>query len=859
MKAEMESPVTFSQWLRQRRSALKLTREQLAQRVGCSVSALRKIEDGERRPSRQIAELLANALDLPPADRPAFFKVARGELSLNRLPSPQLHSGGEAVAVSVPPRVNVPILPTPLIGRQRALAELDRLLCDPQCRLLTLVGPGGIGKTHLAIEAASQFREAFTAGVYFVSLTPLNSSDFIVPAIADAISFAFSGPADPQAQLFNYLREKQLLLVLDNFEHLLARQGAEVIADLLQHAPDVKLLITSCETLNLQGEWVFEVEGLPIPEDPVADEAQGAGAVELFVQRARRANVRFNATPQDYPAIIRICRLVAGMPLGIELAAAWVRTLSCGEIVQELERGLDFLAVSARDLPARHRSMRAVFEHSWELLTDEEQRVLCGLAAFQGGFRREAAEQVAGGSLSLLSALVAKSLLRRAVAGRYDLHEVIRQYALSYLANDPRYPETYDRHCDYYLGLVRDRENALKSAAQQEAVRELMSEMDNVRAAWAWAITRGKFTAIGQAVRSLGWFFEVTGLPREGIEQFGVLVQALKANAHNQTWPEVIGLAQAQQGLLFFRRGQFGHAQSVLEESLASLRPLSEPALLTDALVYLGIIMYLNGDLDRAQSLMEEGLACAQARGDQWLAAYARYNQGYLAGLAGHYIEGYEQMLAGLATWRSLGDPHSISLGLNFLVPTLIKLGHYEEAKTFMQESLELCALTGNRWGMGTAYRFWGVTNMAQGDFSEALALLHKSLEVFQGFTTGWDIARTLSYLGETTLLMGNLPEAREIYMEALHLSIEAKAIPVALDVLVGLAQLYARTDESEQALELSYHVWNHPASTQEARDRAHQLLEELEAHLTPLQIEAAQARAQAGRFEAIPGEPLES
>src|SRR5512143_2346170 len=390
---------TFGEWLRQQRSLRRLTRVEFASRVGCSVSALQKIEDGERRPSNQIAELMANCLNIPPGERSTFVRVARGELNLERL-SPELKPAAAAPQV----RVNLPVLPTPLIGRQREVEELSQLLVDPQCRLLTLVGPGGIGKTRLAIEAAARLPAAFADGVYFVPLASVITARFIVPLIADALGFAFQSttPADPKTQLFRYLKGKQVLLLTDNLEHLLTEPGIEVLTELLANTPQVKLLATSREPAGLQGEWVFEVQGLPIPDSRYAEGSAQNTGVELFLQRARRAHVGFTARPQDYPAIVRICQLVDGMPLGIELAAAWVRTLDCAEIAREIERGLDFLSVTTRDLPARHRSMRAVFDHSWRLLSPEDQTVLLRLSVFRGGFKREAAEQVAGATLAVL-------------------------------------------------------------------------------------------------------------------------------------------------------------------------------------------------------------------------------------------------------------------------------------------------------------------------------------------------------------------------------------------------------------------------------------------------------------------------
>src|SRR5512135_1491354 len=442
---------TFGEWLRQQRSLRRLTREEFASRVGCSVSALQKIEYGERRPSAQIAELLANCLDIPPDERSTFVRVARGELRVDRLsPESKPVTGTNITA----PKTNLPVIPTPLIGRGREVAELSQLLRDPQCRLLTLVGPGGIGKTRLAIETAAHLQAVFADGVYFVPLASVNTARFIVPVIADAIGFTFASadPADPKTQLFSFLQEKQALLLADNLEHLLAEPDIAVLAELQANAPQVKLLATSREPLGLQAEWVFEVQGLPMPKNTYAEGSAQDTSVELFLQRARRAQVGYRFTVQDYPSILRICQLVDGNPLGIELAAVWVRTLTCDEIAQEIQRGMDFLSVSARDMPARHRSMRAVFDHSWKLLTAEERGVLLRLSVFRGGFRREAAEQVAGAELSVLSTLVTKSLIRRSGTGRYDLHEVIQQFAVEQFAGHAdEQSAAQARHGRYYL------------------------------------------------------------------------------------------------------------------------------------------------------------------------------------------------------------------------------------------------------------------------------------------------------------------------------------------------------------------------------------------------------------------------
>ncbi len=848
----MDFPNYFGEWLKLRRRALDLTQAELAERAGYSVFALRKIESGERRPSKQLAGQLAQALEIPTEDRLTFIRVARGELNLKRLPSPSPvpATGFNRAPTPIAPLINLPVTPTLLVGREPELASLSQLLRNPQCRLVTIIGPGGIGKTRLGVEIASRYQGLFCDGVCFVSLASLDASAFLVPTIADALDYSFQGQVEPRVQLLNYLHSKQMLLVLDNVEHLL--DGVGLFVEILECAPGVKLLVTSRERLNLKSEWVFEIQGLPVPPRLQDERAEEYSSVALFVQSAQRAQVGFELCAEEWGHVVRICQMVEGMPLGIELAAAWVPMLTCGEIAEEIGRGLDFLTTSMRDVPSRQRSLRATFDHSWSLLSAEERGVLSRLAIFQGGFRREAAEQVVGASLPSLLALVSKSLLRHKESGRYDLHEVVRQYALSHLANDPQHEITHDRHCDYYLSLLRDREKALQSAAQREALRELTDEIDNLRAAWSWAVKREKFLSIGSALRCFGWLYEMRGWFGEGVQQVELVVQVLRARSEEDGQQEVLGQALAQQGLLLFRQGQFSRAQKLFEESLTILRPFDDPALLLDPLIFSGIIMFLNGEYDRSQSLTEDCLACARAVDDRWFEAYALYSLGANASYIGHYGEAYEQMHAGLAMWRELGDSRYTALGLNWISPTAIKLGRYEQAQAFLQESLILCKQVGDRWGLGTAYRHLGLLALAKGDIAEAQALIQKSLDTFAGFLIGWDVVHSLVYLGEAAAAAGDRPEARRIYQDALHMAMEAQATSLMLDTLARWAELQAQAGEAAQAFALSLKVLDHTASTQEAKDRASWLIARAETLLTAQQIEAARAWASTLSLETI-------
>jgi predicted ATPase/DNA-binding XRE family transcriptional regulator len=830
--------VSFGDWVQVRRLALDMTREELARGVGCSVSALRKIEGDERRPSRQLAELLADCLRIPGDACEAFLQVARGLQPLERLAM----ALGDAIPTPLPPPANLPQSATPFVGREAELAALNRLLHTPQSRLVTIIGPGGVGKTRLALAVAANQAAHFGDGVYFVSLAGLATPQFIPEAVADALGFVFSGPIEPQAQLLNYLAPKRLLLMLDNVEHLLA--GVELLAEMMQRAPAIKLLATSRERLNLTGEWVFDLQGLPVPPPGQIEEAEAYSGVTLFVQAARRVRADYALTAEELAAVARICRLVEGMPLALELAAAWTRLLNCAEIATEIERGLDFLRSTMRDAPARQHSLRATFDYSWNLLPAAEQRVLSQLAVFQGGFTREAATQVAGATLPDLLSLVSKSLLRRAVDGRFDLHQIIRQYALLHLNDETTGAAARVRHSDYYLALLHRQEPFLRNAAQRETIRTLVDEIDNIRAAWDCAAAQQKFATIGPAVKGFGTLFELQEWLPEGVAKLEMVVQAIRAQTAVDERQIVLGEALAQQALLFFRWGRFDDAIGLLQESLALLRPFDDPALLCHPLVYCGTITHLNGDLEQAHELLTEAMACATAAGNHWFAAWAGFNLGYLASLRGEYEQGYRQMGLYLALWRAIGDPRAIALGINYISPTLVKLGYYAEARAVLEESVTLCRELGNRWGLGTAYRFLGVVALAQNEPAEAEAFLRQSLDVFNEFVTGWDIARSLTYLGDAKLALGDLPAAESIFKEALHLSIEARAVPLVLDALAGFAELAQQAGRHEQALELASFVLAHSASPQSTKERTERITQAVTEALSAEAFRTIQARA---------------
>ncbi|MBL8056747.1 MAG: AAA family ATPase, partial [Anaerolineales bacterium] len=337
---------------------------------------------------------------------------------------PSTPAPGRAPALAPAPE---PLPPAPaFVGRERELAEIAARLAEPACRLLTLVGPGGVGKTRLARQAAAAHRDLYPDGAAFVPLAAAGGPEAILAAVAGALNFTFYGRERPRQQVLDYLREKRVLLVLDNFEHLTAH--VDLVDDLLTAAPGLRLIVTSRERLRVPGEWLLEVDGLPFPAEAEAPDAEAYGAVQLFLQTARRLYSRTTFT-DELPAIARLCRLVDGLPLAIEMAAAWVRALPAAEIARQVEQNLALFARPLPHMPERQHSVRAVFEQSWSLLSEAEQRVLRRLSVFRGGFQKEAAERVAAAPLALLLSLTDKSLVRRRPDGRFEMHELLRQYA----------------------------------------------------------------------------------------------------------------------------------------------------------------------------------------------------------------------------------------------------------------------------------------------------------------------------------------------------------------------------------------------------------------------------------------------
>ena len=687
----------------------------------------------------------------------------------SHLATPETASA-EPLAVPLLPPSNLPHPPTPFIGRTAERAQIGAWLANDDCRLISLIGGGGMGKTRLAIQAAQENGRP----AYFVPLEGVETADLLLPTIAHALQFAPHTHHTHAAQLHHFLRGKPLLLVLDNFEHL-AQTGAEWVSELLHHAPDLKLLVTSRERLQIRGEWVIELYGLDVPTTLTADPAQFS-AGQLFAQALSRVRAGKPPSPADWPAICAICQQVQGMPLGLELAASWGSVMSCADIAAEIQANLDFLASSYRDLPPRHRSLRAVFGHSWALLTAEEQKVFGRLAVFRGDFDRQAAQAIAGATLPLLHALSNKSLLRQTAEGRYAIHPLLRQYAREQLAqHGAEEAQVREKHGRYYLRFLQQQLPALKQGHQQpEALQRTTQEMENWRAAWRWAVETYEMASLLATAEPLSFFLSITGRASEGRESMGLALAMLdeaQPTADHTLHAYLLGLRARFDYLL----GYPERARPQFRRSLARLRESGRSALLA-LISLLAIEANLTSDEDRPAQLYGASMAYFEQMDDPWgiASSHMRFvTHLRLIGATDTYGQQKTLLQHALAIREEIGDQRGVANTLNFLCSLAYERGDYEEARQHASRSLALHHALGNALGRAQSLSHLGQVAGTLGDYEQALQHYEASLVLFRQYGNARDVAVCLDSVGYVSFLREDYETAARRYKESFHISRE--------------------------------------------------------------------------------------
>ncbi len=791
----MDLPTSFGYWVRRRRKALDLTQVDLAQRVGCAKVTIQKIEADERRPSAQIAELLAEHLHIPPAERSTFLQRARGELAVDQLPesapdgghipNPPAMVATDAPAVRPPTaaptrRSHLPTQPTPLVGRVRELADLARLLDEPHIRLISITGPGGMGKTRLAIALAERLftTERYLDGVYFVALAPLNAPEQIVPALAEALDFPLDAGKQrvrsPRQQVLDYLREKRLLLVLDNVEHLLGNAdagagAADLIAALLAAAPRVAIVATSRERLKLREEHRYPLGGLDMPG---TEAPSSYSAVALFVQRARSLRPDFVPEEDDLSVVAQICRLVDGMPLAIELAAGWVDTLAPSDIAAEIEHGLDLLATELHDVPARHRSMRAVFDTSYQRLSTAEQAVFTRLSIFRGGGTFQALQAITRAILPQLQALIGASLLSYdAGRGRYTLHELLWQYRLEKLAAAPGDElRTRDQHAAYYCAFVQHHGAELSGFDQQAALAALDAERENMRAAWAWAAKGARVDLLARAVDGLGYFYEWHAYFDDGEQAYHNAAAQLEAQLANGETIRVLAMIRAWQGNFRRLQGDIAGAEQLLRQSLALLErsPAAYDTRAERAFVLLQLgLVASEGPLEDARHYLEASLTLYQALGRRWEASHVLLWLGDLARYQGAFAEARHHFRASLAIRTACGDRRGVAEVLIWDSHVAADIGQVDKAEALARQSYALQEEPGDSANRAFGLGELAIMLMYAGKYDEACSVLRQSLDLYQNLGNRAMSVYAQSWLAVAFLATGQYETARTLSQQA--------------------------------------------------------------------------------------------
>ncbi|HSB66189.1 MAG TPA: BTAD domain-containing putative transcriptional regulator, partial [Anaerolineales bacterium] len=693
-------------------------------------------------------KILADELDVEPSaeTRELYEQIKLGNF--------EIHTHQIRSLPSLPVN-NLPVQLTPFIGREAELNQLAEILADPECRCLTLVGPGGIGKTRLAMQVASNYLDKFAQGVAFVPLASVGSGAGILPTIMNAVNFSPFGPGDPKTYLLDYLSEKQMLIVMDNVEQLLNDKNqpstmTQIVTDILQTAPKIKLLVTTREALNMQQEYIYAVTGLVFPDTTQKDRFDEFDAVKLFIQRSRRVVPQFTPNPENQVDIAQICRLVEGMPLAIELAATWMRVLSPSEIAVEIVSSLDILSTTVRDLPERHRNIRAVFDHSWQMLSADEQQVLSMLSVFRGGFSRQAAEQVTGASLTVLSTLVNRTMLRLASAGRYDLHELVRQYCAAKLAVNPQAKlNTQTRHYAYYLAMADQANQELQGRNQLDWLSRLEQDHDNLQVALEWSLD-GPEDEPGNDERALllasdlRWFWRMRGHFHEGCKWLELALQRYPLFKTEARARALLGLALLRNGL-----GDLSNARLPAEESVTIFRELGENGFFAEALMIEGLTLLWQGEAALGRSRTREALTLYRKIGDRWGEAQALYR-------LGSYLADYS------------GDPKGRSM--------------LEESTTILEALHEKYLYTSVLISLG-------IVELSQGNYVAALPRFERGLSAAKEIRHPWGIADALTNLGCLYRIKADYVRAQDYFEEALKVYQEQGRNIWQTDVLCAMAE----------------------------------------------------------------------
>jgi predicted ATPase/DNA-binding SARP family transcriptional activator/Tfp pilus assembly protein PilF len=766
-------------------------------------------------------------------------------------------------------KYHIPLPLSPFIGRESELDELMTLVVSPEHRLVSVVGPGGIGKSRLAIELAHQFAGIFSDGVWFVSCVNAQSTTQIIRDIAEAAGLVFTEQPDLKGQLITHLRDREIFLVLDNYEHLLTDSSSlTLLDDLLLASPSLVILTTTRERLHLQQETVYDLSGLRFPstiEEPL-ERCLTYDALALFARRASQLQKGFVLTEACLPSVIRICRVLEGLPLGVELAAALIVDQGYNGIADRIEVDLDLLATHMHNIPPRHRSLRAAFEVSWEALSSDLQLLLSQLSVFQDGFDRPAAQTITGASPVMLSNLLSKSLIRLSAHDRLNFHEVIRHFVSEKLNHNGLMHEVRARHANYFCSLLADKNTALKGVGQTTAIEMIQRDLRNIQLAWAWLVENKNQHGLKRCMDSLYHFFIIRSYHREGIEWFQQAIQGLEDNpdaeltqgmllsrlgslayaAREKTlvldalsksqdifvrWNAVDELAICHLflGWMYHREKNFIEAQQYADQSLGFFKSKQNELGCTEALILAGSIQNRQGHNHQAQVFFEEALTLSRRQGNQRLQTTILNRLGDLICYQGEYDAGIELFHECLAISQELNDRYHQAILLNNIGTIHHIREEYVQAERYYLDSLTLCQAIGDQDGEALALSNLGELALAQKDYTAALGYAHDALQIAEHLQEYWTIIVCHNCLGEIFCAMGKLEESKAHFHQAIQLAMKINSKDLAARVSVNAARTYQLLNHQPIAITLLQAALAHSSTELDARDKAKRWLQEMQ------------------------------